>query len=152
MIIGHAEYVDLPEWGIEKLRAKVDTGARSSALHVEDIQQLPGGRVRFHVIVNRRTLKRVEVEAKVSRVSRVRSSSGLCETRCFVATVMKLGPIWKEIEISLASREPMRFRMLLGRTALSGDVLIDPSKRYSASPRVTKAPQGRKARRREKSE
>ena len=50
LLIGWTEYVDLPEWGITRVRAKVDTGARSSALHVENIKELPRGRIRFDVV------------------------------------------------------------------------------------------------------
>ena len=54
ILIGWNEYVDIPEWGIERLRAKIDTGAWSSALHVENIEELPRGRVCFDVVLHRR--------------------------------------------------------------------------------------------------
>lgn len=130
-LIGFAEYVELPDWGIRGLRAKVDTGARSSALHVESIEHLPGNRVRFDVIVNRRTNRRVHVVTQIKRIGHVRSSSGSSEVRYFVVTRMRLGRIWKEIEISLAARHAMQFRMLLGRSALGHDFLIDAGRRYA---------------------
>ena len=138
-MIGIAERIDLPEWGVEGLRVKIDTGARTSALHVDEVEELPGGRVRFWVILDRkRAHRRVQVEAPVSRRSRVRSSSGRAEDRIFVATRMRLGAVEKEIEISLASREPMIFRMLLGRSALHHDFLVDPSHRYLQTPKPPK--------------
>ena len=125
LVIGWNEYVALPEWGIARLRAKVDTGARSSALHVDDIEELGGGRVAFDVVVHRQKRDRhVRVETRIRRRGRVRSSTGHYETRLFVSTHVRIGPAEREIELSLVDRERMNFRMLLGRTALSG-FLID---------------------------
>jgi hypothetical protein len=77
VVIGWTEYVDLPEWGVRRIRAKVDTGARSSALHVENIRELPRGIVRFDVVVHReRRDRHVRVRARITRRSRVRSSNG----------------------------------------------------------------------------
>jgi hypothetical protein len=125
-VIGWTEYVDLPEWGIRGLRAKVDTGARTSALHVENVEELPGGRVRFEVVLHRRSRdRRVRVEARVQRRGRVRSSSGHFTTRVFVATRLRLGPHEHPIELNLVEREHMIHRMLLGRSALAGRYLVD---------------------------
>lgn len=133
-MIGVAERIALPEWGIPRLRVKIDTGARTSALHVDGIEELPGNRVRFWVVLDRKRGRRLRVEAPIARTARVRSSSGRAEKRYFVVTTMQLGGVEKRIEISLASREPMIFRMLLGRTALAPDFVIDPSHRYLTSP------------------
>lgn len=130
VLIGWNEYVDLPDWGVRGLRAKVDTGARSSALHVDDIRELPRGRVRFDVILHRRKRhRRIRVETRVRRRARVRSSTGQYTWRLFVATRLRLGPVEREIELSLVDRGPMIFRMLLGRTALAGAFWIDPGHR-----------------------
>lgn len=136
--IGYAECVDLPEWGISGLRAKVDTGARSSALHVDDIKRLSGDRVRFDVVLNRKTGRSVRVVSGIRRVAQVRSSSGKGEERIFVATRFVLGSVEKEIELSLAARHEMRFRMLLGRSVLAHDFLIDAGRRYLTGRRPTK--------------
>lgn len=133
-LIGIAERIDLPDWGVRRLRVKIDTGARTSALHVDEIEELPDGRVRFTVVLDRKRGRRQQVEAEVARTARVRSSTGRAEKRFFVRTRMCLGGVEKEIEISLASREPMIFRMLLGRTALAHDFLVDPTHRYLTSP------------------
>lgn len=130
ILIGIAERIDLPEWGVTRLRAKIDTGARTSALHVDGIEELPGDRVRFWIILDRKRGRRLQVEAPVARTARVRSSSGRAEKRIFVSTRLRLGGVEKHIEISLASREPMIFRMLLGRTALGSDFVVDPAHRY----------------------
>jgi hypothetical protein len=130
-LIGWNEYVDLPEWGVRNLRAKIDTGARTSALHVENIQVLPRGRVRFDVVVHRKKRDRhVHVAAPVTRRARVKSSNGQFEYRYFVTTRLRLGPVEKDIEISLVDRGEMIHRMLLGRSALGGDFLIDVSRRH----------------------
>jgi hypothetical protein len=129
-VIGCSEYVQFPEWDIDTVQAKVDTGARTSALHVEDIERLGNGRVRFHVMVGRRPpFRRVEVTAPVVKVARVRSSTGHYTVRVFVRTRVRIGPVEKDIEISLVSREEMMYRMLLGRRALERDFLVDVSRR-----------------------
>ncbi len=138
--------MDLPRWGVRGLRAKVDTGARSSALHVERIRELPRGRVRFEVVLHRaKRDRRIEVEARVRRRARVRSSNGEFSTRIFVSTLLRLGPVEREIEISLVDRGRMIHRMLLGRTALAGRFLIDPAE----SSLLTTRPRRVRARRRE---
>lgn len=130
VVIGWTEFIELPEWGVKKLRAKVDTGARTSALHVENIQELPRGFVRFDVVMHRvKRDRRIHVTAKVTRRGRVRSSTGHQTKRLFVETMMRLGPIEKRVEISLVDREKMIHRMLLGREALSGPLYIDVNHR-----------------------
>lgn len=137
--IGWTEYVDLPEWGVRRLRAKVDTGARSSALHVENIRELPRDRVRFDVVLHREKRdRRVHVEAHVSRRARVRSSNGHLSQRIFVTTTLRLGAVEKRIEVSLVDRQKMIHRMLLGRAALAGSFVIDAGRRMVQSPRKKK--------------
>lgn len=130
VVIGWTEFVDLPDWGVRKLRAKVDTGARTSALHVENIEELPRGFVRFDVVLHREKRdRRIHVKAKISRRGRVRSSSGHQAKRLFVETTLRLGPIEKRVEVSLVDREKMIHRMLLGRAALQGPILVDVDRR-----------------------
>jgi hypothetical protein len=130
-VIGLAEYVDIPGWRIRGLRAKVDTGARSSALHVENLRELGRGRVRFDVRLHRlRSERRVTVEAPIARRARVRASTGVASTRIFVAVTVRIGTVVQEIELGLVDRANMLYRMLLGRMALSGYFLVDPSRRY----------------------
>jgi ribosomal protein S6--L-glutamate ligase len=131
LTIGWIEYVALPEWGIVGLRAKVDTGARSSALHVERVELLSHNRVAFDVVPQRTGRgRRTRVTARVTREGRVRSSTGQSTKRLFVETVLRLGRIERPIEISLVDRAPMIHRMLLGRSALTGRILIDVDGRY----------------------
>ena len=126
-IIGIQEYVALPDWGIKHLRAKTDTGARTSAIDAYDIEEIEGNRVRFIVVASRKhTDRRREVIADITRRATVKSSTGHQHERLFVTTTLKVGPIEKKIEVSLVSRHKMKCRMLIGRTALAGSFLVDP--------------------------
>jgi hypothetical protein len=150
-VIGWYEHVDLPEWGIRGIRAKIDTGARTSALHVDGVRKLKGGHVRFDVVLNRKRRKaRVTVEAPVRRRSRVTSSTGHYRLRYVVPLRIRLGGIEKTIEVGLVARERMRFRMLLGRSAFAGEFLIDASRRCLLGRRkmTRRAPKSRPAKRR----
>jgi len=139
VIIGWTESVDFPDWDIEGIKAKIDTGARTSALHVEDIVELKNGRVRFDVMIgHRKPFRRRTILASVIRTARVRSSNGVREERYYVRTRIRLGGVEKEIELSLVSREKMLFRMLLGRKGLEHDFVVDVSHRHVVSRRSTK--------------
>lgn len=130
----------MPDWRVLRLRAKVDTGARSSALHVENLRELGGGRVRFDVRLHRRKLdRRVTVEAAVKRRARVRSSTGISEMRVFVETTLRIGPVVERVELGLVDRGKMIYRMLIGRTTLGRRFLVDPSRRYLIT-RAERAP------------
>lgn len=136
IVIGWTELVDLPEWGVKKLRAKVDTGARTSALHVENVVELPRDYVKFDIVLHREKRdRRIHVRTKISRRGRVRSSSGHQETRLFVQTSLQIGPIEKSVEVSLVDRQKMIHRMLLGRAALSGPILVDVDRRMVLKPK-----------------
>jgi hypothetical protein len=133
-VIGWREWVGLPEFGVKQIKVKVDTGARSSSLHAFDIHAFKRGGhvwVRFQVHpVQRKSTKVVEVEAKVLEYRSVRSSSGKASLRPVIVTnVELLGKAWP-IELTLASRDEMGFRMLLGREAVRGRFLVDPGKSY----------------------
>ena len=134
VVIGWTELVDLPDWGVTRLRAKVDTGARTSALHVENIVLLPRNRVAFDVVLHRQQRdRRIRVRTKISRRGRVRSSTGHLTERIFVETTLQLGPVEKTIELSLVDRKKMIHRMLLGREALHGPFLVDVAHRMLVS-------------------
>lgn len=133
-IIGWREWIALPELGIPKIKAKIDTGARSSALHAFDIYtfEVDGKpRVRFKVHPKQRdTNQTIIAEAELIDERKVRSSSGQAELRPVILTEVNLmGKIW-QIELTLTNRELMGFRMLLGRQALRGIFLINPGKSY----------------------
>lgn len=133
-IIGVAESVDFPDWGVRSLSARVDTGAKTSALHVENVRILAGSRVSFDVRLRRNDAKaRVRVETKLSRRAPVRASTGATESRLFVKAHVRLGGKEHQIEVGLVDRSHMQYRMLLGRSALAGRFLVDVTKRYALS-------------------
>lgn len=131
-VIGYREYVDLPDWGIQRVKAKADTGARSSAIDVAELVELDGGeRVRFDVAVSRaHRHRRITIEAPVVRRTTVRSSMGHAQPRLTVRTTLRIGPVEKSIEVGLVCRKTMICRMLLGRLALAGDFLVDSERAY----------------------
>ena len=132
LIIGWRETISIPEWGITELRAKMDTGARSSAIDVASSEILPGGRVRFEVVLDRKNRDRKRIiEASISRKTAIRSSTGETRDRLMVLVQVRIGPIVKPVEFSLVCRENMLCRALLGRRALEGDFLIDATRKYS---------------------
>lgn len=136
LTIGWSEYLDIPEWNISGLRAKMDTGARTSALHVENIHEIGGRLVRFDVRLHRwRSDRRVTVVAPITRRTPVRPTSGSAEMRLFVSTRVRLGPVETEIELGLVDRRNMIFRLLIGRAALAGRFLVDVNRKHVVSHR-----------------
>ena len=131
---GWREWADLPEWGIRRVRAKLDTGARTSALDVASVEELADGRVAFDVVPSRRSDRRVRVVTDVVRRTRVRSSNGAAMSRFVVTTRLRLGPVEREIEVTLVDRGAMLHRLLVGRIGLTG-LVVDPSRRYVLSHR-----------------
>ena len=131
VVIGWREFVALPEWGITRLKAKIDTGARTSAIHVGALEELPDGRVRFEIVVREKPkLRTTVVEATPVRRSTVKPSSGRKQERLVFRTRLVIGALEREIELSLVSRKGMLCRMLVGRTALPSHVLVHPSRKY----------------------
>lgn len=136
LTIGWKEYLDLPGLGIAGIKAKVDTGARTSALHVADLEVLERhadgtAEVTFQVPLDRRRPeRRVSCRATLLREIRVTDSGGTPEIRPLVETELSLGGVRKPILLTLTDRSGMLFRMLLGRKALEGDFVVDVSKKY----------------------
>lgn len=133
-VIGWREWVGLPDFGISAINAKVDTGARSSSLHAFDLQAFERegvAWVRFSVHpVQRKSAPTIQLEAPVLEYRSVRSSSGRASRRPVVVTnVTLLGVTWP-VELTLASRDKMGFRMLLGREAFRRRFLVDAGKSY----------------------
>ncbi len=144
-VIGWREWVGLPDLGIKSIKVKVDTGARSSSLHVFDLQPFEREGVtwvRFQVHpVQRSSDEVVDVEARVLEFRSVRSSSGKAARRPVIVTrVALLGLTWP-VELTLASRDKMGFRMLLGREAFRQRFLVDAGKSYyGGKPKRKKQP------------
>ncbi len=133
-VIGWREWVGLPDLKVKAIKAKVDTGARSSSLHVTKLKTFEReGRtwVSFTVLpVQRKGLKAVEAEAEVLEFRSVRSSSGKADQRPVIKTrVRLLGKVWR-VEMTLANRDEMGFRMLLGREAFRRRFLVDAGSSY----------------------
>lgn len=129
VIAGWKEHVHFPDLDIWNLRAKIDTGARTSSLHVEDVHILPHNRVRFTVVLDAHKSDRNKtLIEKIHRTGKVRTNHQDVQTRIFIKTKMKLGPVEEEIEINLTNRSDLRFRLILGRKAVSGHFLVDPKK------------------------
>ena len=148
-VIGWREWVRLPDLGIATIKAKVDTGARSSSLHAFDVTEFrrQGQRwVRFKVHpVQRRTDSTVEAEAPILDYRSVRSSSGRASLRPVIETRIELLGVTWSIELTLANRDEMGFRMLLGRQAFRHRFLVDGGKSYYGG-----RPKRKKTRRRSK--
>ncbi len=132
--IGWREWVGLPDLGIEAVNAKVDTGARSSALHAFNIEAFERDgvdMVRFAVHPIQRDSKiTVECEAPMLERRWVKSSVGHRTFRPVIETqIAWLGQTW-DIELTLVNRDEMGFRMLIGRQAMRSRLLVDPSRSF----------------------
>lgn len=134
--IGWREWLALPGMGVTHIKAKVDTGARTSALHAFELERFERdgkAMVRFEAHpLQRDTSVRIPVEAELADRRAVRSSSGDQTLRPVVRTEIRLMEQRWEIELTLIRRDPMGFRMLLGRQAIRGRFLVDPDRSYLA--------------------
>lgn len=133
-IIGWREWVSLPELGIKRIKAKIDTGARTSVLHAFEVslfQEDGKDKVRFTIHPKQAsTAKVLTCVATLFDIRKVTDSGGHKEQRYVIKTPVAYGDSQWPTEITLTSRDDMRFRMLLGRTALQGHFLIDASASY----------------------
>ncbi|MGK7948208.1 MAG: ATP-dependent zinc protease [Xenococcaceae cyanobacterium] len=136
-IIGWREIIALPDLGIERIKAKIDTGARSSALHAFNVEKFYQGEqemIRFQVHPQQRdTQLTISTEAKLLDYREVRNSGGKAQLRPAILTNVELGGQQWEIELTLTNRDVMGFRMLLGRQAVRDRFLVDPGKSYIQS-------------------
>ena len=128
-VIGWREYVDLPDWGIKLLKAKIDTGAKSCSLHVEDVKELSDGKISFYIILGR-DKKSKRIIALPERKGKVKSSIGARTHRWFIQTKIKIGNVERLIKVNLTDRREMNFRMLIGRTAIDDYFLVDVAHGY----------------------
>jgi hypothetical protein len=133
-VLGWREWVALPDFGIERIKAKVDTGARTSALHAFNLETFDENgqrmvRFKMHPIQNR-TDKIIECVAKVVDERDVTDSGGHTEKRLVIKTTVQIGNDKRRVEMTLTDRDNMLFRMLLGRTAVRPHYVIDPNKSF----------------------
>ena len=133
-VIGWREWLSLPDLGIKTIKAKIDTGARSSSIHAFDIRPYmsKGQRmVRFKIHPYQHdSHKTAEAEAVVMDRRLIRNSGGSAEFRYVIQTTAKIKGYQWPIELTLTNRDVMGFRMLLGRQAIRGRFLINPSKSF----------------------
>lgn len=134
LLLGWREWLCLPELGLAAIKAKVDTGARTSTLHAFSVDAFRRGGatwVRFAVHPLRgRTDVVVHGEAAVIDRRQVSDSGGHREPRYVICTPLRIGGQEWPIELTLSNRETMLFRMLLGRTAIAGLARVDPDRSY----------------------
>lgn len=134
LVVGWREWVGLPDLGIDWVKAKVDTGARSSSLHAYDLELVRRRgveHVSFSVHpLQRSAAKEVRARAEVIDHRSVTSSSGQASVRPVILTTVALAGASWPIELTLANRDEMGFRMLLGRQAVRGRFMVDPGRSY----------------------
>lgn len=139
-VLGWKEEAALPEWGITRLRVKLDTGAKTSAIHVMEMvevgeHQIDGEDLPILDLViplSRMRPDRVaRARVKVIGYKSVRDTGAVLERRPVVRTRLVCGPVDTDIEVTVTDRTGMIFRMILGRQAISGNAVVDPSRGYT---------------------
>jgi len=135
-IIGWREWIRLPDLDVGRIKAKIDTGARTSALHAFDITPFTKNGVdyvRFGVHpIQRQSKPEIICVAAVVDNRRVTDSGGRVEQRYVIRTALKMGTTRWPIELTLTNRDQMGFRMLVGREALRRRYLVDPGRSFIA--------------------
>jgi hypothetical protein len=127
--VGWRETVSLPLFKLLNLKAKIDTGAKTSALHADDIEYVvENGKkfVKFIIVSDDGKIKKIKTRFLEER--EIKSSTGQKTIRPVVKTMIRMGKSKFEIEITLINRDLMGFKMLIGREALNGRFLINPAR------------------------
>ncbi|WJG09080.1 ATP-dependent zinc protease [Aliiglaciecola sp. LCG003] len=134
VIVGSLELCNLPELGIENLNIRVDTGAATSSLHVDNIEEFEKNGeswVSFDIHPDIHDVNEiVRSEAKIMAVRKVKSSTATREHRYLIETPIELAGMTWSINLTLTDRSEMTYLMLLGREAMNGRVVVDPELEY----------------------
>ena len=140
--LGWREWVEMPVLGLKRVKAKVDTGARTSSLHAFEVRDFDDGgvhRVEFKMHPNQHDTDEVVVcVADIIDQREVCDSGGHREKRWVIETPIRIGQYTWNAELNLTSRDDMLFRMLLGRTALRGRAVVNPARSYLVGERPKK--------------
>ena len=132
--IGWREWVAFPAWGVPAVKVKIDTGARTSALHAHDLDVVERDGVTTAVFTllpwQRSVRDGVEVAVPLVDERTVTSSSGTTSTRPVIVTTIDIADDPHEIELTLTRRDDMGFKMLLGRKAMENRYVVDPASSY----------------------
>lgn len=132
--IGWREWISFPEWGINNIKVKVDTGAKTSSIHAIELEYFMQDSkqwVRFSINPWQMTsADKIQISAPVNSFKEVKSSSGCIEKRPVVKTAISVSGIRIHVDLTLTNRSDMGFRMLLGRDAMKKHFLIIPGKSY----------------------
>ena len=134
-LLGWKEYVAFVDWPLRRVKAKIDTGARTSALDAlsYELHEDPkaGLTATLRLALDPRNPERVDqVVTPVLRMIVVSNSNGMREQRPLVETTLRLGTVTKRVQLTITNRAGMRFRMILGRKALEGDFVVDVAQKY----------------------
>ena len=133
-ILGWREWVAFPELGVEKIKAKIDTGAKTSSIHayrIREIEQDGDAYLEFFLHpVQRRKKPEIKCRARLVDKRTVTSSNGSSQHRYVVETNLRIGEKAYPVELTLTDRDEMSFRVLIGREALRDRFVVDPGKSY----------------------
>lgn len=130
--VGWREWVELPELAIGPIKAKVDTGARTSALHAIDLEISDRNGQPWVSFTYEHEDGSVGArnEAPIEEFRDVTNSGGQSESRPVIKTPLKLGEVYKLVELTLTQRDNMAYRMLVGRTTLSSEFVVAPAESF----------------------
>lgn len=143
-VVGWREWVALPDLGVPAIKAKNDTGARTSALHTFELNRVKENgkdlvKFQLHPLRKRSDIV-INCKSEIIDVRSVKDSGGHKEERYIINTKIALNDLIWEIELSLTNREDMLFRMLLGRTAMvNANLCIDPAQSYCYGKKLSKS-------------
>lgn len=141
-MIGWRETASLPDWAIEGVKIKADTGARTTAVHASDIEEChKGGALWVRFALDHPAIEEgARIEAKVLHRRAVTNTGGVAEVRYIIATALRIGDRSGRVEMSLAERGSMKFPIILGRTSMRVlRLTVDPTRSWLASPKPVKA-------------